>query len=65
MQESPSKENIESNKKLKFKKEKKIADLGITEQQLKTLNKRFLPVEAYDPWIDTEDPVAILNEYMD
>lgn len=29
------------------------------------LNKKFLPIDAYDPMIDTEDPIAIIDEYRD
>jgi hypothetical protein len=32
---------------------------------MKVLNKKFLPIDAYDPLIDTEDPQEIIERYRD
>jgi hypothetical protein len=35
------------------------------EEELKKMNKAFLPLDAFDPMIDTEDPGSIINLYKD
>jgi hypothetical protein len=35
---------------------RKSIDQNISEEEMKQLSKKFLPIDAYDPMMDVEDP---------
>lgn len=37
----------------------------MNEEEGRIARKKFLPIDAYDPLIDTEDPVQIIHDYRD
>lgn len=39
--------------------------IEMSEEDSKIAKKKFLPIDAYDPLIDTEDPIKIIEDYRD
>lgn len=38
---------------------------GLSEEDQRIARKKFLPIDAYDPLIDSEDPYKIILDYRD